>query len=105
MEEGGEVPPRFELGLLDSKSRVLTVTPWNRGETFVDIEVWKVAGNYGIKTIRAIEFTVKMLDIMRTFAFIIQLHTCVKEHRVSVVIRLTLLNCCCKFPRRNQYIF
>ncbi|KRZ81041.1 hypothetical protein T10_1908, partial [Trichinella papuae] len=24
------VPPRFELGLLDSKSRVLAVTPWNR---------------------------------------------------------------------------
>ncbi|KAK6636191.1 hypothetical protein RUM43_009849 [Polyplax serrata] len=24
------VPPRFELGSLDSKSRVLTITPWNR---------------------------------------------------------------------------
>ena len=24
-----EVPPRFELGSLDSKSRVLTITPWN----------------------------------------------------------------------------
>ena len=24
-----EVPPRFELGSLDSKSRVLTVTPWD----------------------------------------------------------------------------
>jgi hypothetical protein len=24
-----QVPPRFELGSLDSKSRVLTVTPWN----------------------------------------------------------------------------
>ncbi|KRZ72518.1 hypothetical protein T10_8513 [Trichinella papuae] len=24
-----KVPPRFELGLLDSKSRVLAVTPWN----------------------------------------------------------------------------
>ncbi|GBM51234.1 hypothetical protein AVEN_94636-1 [Araneus ventricosus] len=23
------VPPRFELGLLDSKSRALTITPWN----------------------------------------------------------------------------
>jgi hypothetical protein len=23
------VPPRFELGSLDSKSRVLTITPWN----------------------------------------------------------------------------
>ena len=24
-----EVPPRFELGSLDSESRVLTITPWN----------------------------------------------------------------------------
>ena len=23
------VPPRFELGSLDSKSKVLTITPWN----------------------------------------------------------------------------
>ena len=26
-----EFPPRFELGLLDSKSKVLTVTPWELG--------------------------------------------------------------------------
>ncbi len=25
-----QVPPRFELELLDSKSRVLTITPWDR---------------------------------------------------------------------------
>ena len=25
-----QVPPRFELGSLDSESRVLTITPWNR---------------------------------------------------------------------------
>ena len=25
-----EVPPRFELGSLDSKSRVLTITPWDQ---------------------------------------------------------------------------
>ena len=25
-----KVPPRFELGSLDSKSRVLTITPWDR---------------------------------------------------------------------------
>ena len=24
-----EVPPRFELGSLDSESRVLTITPWD----------------------------------------------------------------------------
>ena len=24
-----EIPPRFELGLVDSKSTVLTVTPWD----------------------------------------------------------------------------
>ena len=31
-EEGNrkrKVPPRFELGSLDSKSRVLTITPWD----------------------------------------------------------------------------
>ena len=26
-----KVPPRFELGSLDSESRVLTITPWNLG--------------------------------------------------------------------------
>lgn len=26
---GSKVPPRLELGLLDSESRVLTITPWN----------------------------------------------------------------------------
>ena len=33
----GKVPPRFELGSLDSESRVLTITPWDRlerGECF-----------------------------------------------------------------------
>ena len=25
----GQVPPRFELGSLDSESRVLTITPWD----------------------------------------------------------------------------
>ena len=29
-EKKVEVPPRFELGSLDSKSRVLTITPWGR---------------------------------------------------------------------------
>ncbi|KFD68472.1 hypothetical protein M514_19298 [Trichuris suis] len=28
-----QVPPRFELGLLDSKSRVLTVTLWNQAKS------------------------------------------------------------------------
>ena len=28
-EEKDEVPPRFELGSLDSESRVLTITPWD----------------------------------------------------------------------------
>lgn len=28
-KETGKVPPRFELGSLDSESRVLTITPWN----------------------------------------------------------------------------
>ena len=28
-EDIAEVPPRFELGSLDSKSRVLTITPWD----------------------------------------------------------------------------
>ena len=29
VEKLDEVPPRFELGSLDSESRVLTITPWN----------------------------------------------------------------------------
>ncbi|GIX87664.1 hypothetical protein CEXT_130541 [Caerostris extrusa] len=29
MYQKTKVPPRFELGSLDSKSRVLTITPWN----------------------------------------------------------------------------
>ena len=28
-EVNDQVPPRFELGSLDSESRVLTITPWN----------------------------------------------------------------------------
>ena len=28
-----QVPPRFELGSLDSKSRVLTITPWDHSYT------------------------------------------------------------------------
>jgi hypothetical protein len=31
-----QVPPRFELGLLDSESRVLTVTPRNRSISLTD---------------------------------------------------------------------
>ena len=34
-EEKNEVPPRFELGSLDSKSRVLTITPWDQREQSV----------------------------------------------------------------------
>ena len=29
IEANNKVPPRFELGSLDSESRVLTITPWN----------------------------------------------------------------------------
>ncbi|XP_036592475.1 60S ribosomal protein L23a-like [Trichosurus vulpecula] len=32
-----QVPPRFELGSLDSESRVLTITPWNR-RTAIDAQ-------------------------------------------------------------------
>ena len=31
-ESAAKVPPRFELGSLDSESRVLTITPWNRAD-------------------------------------------------------------------------
>ena len=31
--EKDEVPPRFELGSLDSESRVLTITPWDLVDT------------------------------------------------------------------------
>ena len=27
-----EVPPRLELGSLDSESKVLTITPWDQGQ-------------------------------------------------------------------------
>ena len=30
-----KVPPRFELGSLDSKSKVLTITPWDLLSKFV----------------------------------------------------------------------
>ena len=30
-----EVPPRLELGSLDSKSRVLTITPWDLYIAFI----------------------------------------------------------------------
>ncbi len=29
VEKHVKVPPRFELGSLDSESKVLTITPWN----------------------------------------------------------------------------
>ena len=29
VNENFKVPPRFELGSLDSESKVLTITPWN----------------------------------------------------------------------------
>ncbi|KAG8335585.1 hypothetical protein J6590_064295 [Homalodisca vitripennis] len=32
----GQVPPRFELGSLDSESRVLTITPWDPLRTGID---------------------------------------------------------------------
>ena len=35
-QQKDEVPPRFELGSLDSESRVLTITPW-------DLDVWESA--------------------------------------------------------------
>ena len=31
-----KVPPRFELGSLDSKSRVLTITPWDHTDAKVE---------------------------------------------------------------------
>ena len=32
-----QVPPRFELGSLDSESRVLTITPWDPGQFIYEI--------------------------------------------------------------------
>src|SRR4029434_8753967 len=32
-----KVPPRFELGSLNSESRVLTITPWNHGQKGSDV--------------------------------------------------------------------
>ena len=44
-----KVPPRFELGSLDSKSRVLTITPWGHynlvpAERFLNIH-WRACGS------------------------------------------------------------
>ena len=39
-KKSGQVPPRFELGSLDSKSRVLTITPWDLLATFCFIETF-----------------------------------------------------------------
>ena len=36
-----KVPPRFELGSLDSKSRVLTITPWDRYMLMKECENFK----------------------------------------------------------------
>ena len=35
-----EVPPRFELGSLDSKSRVLTITPWDHMIIILTLFAW-----------------------------------------------------------------
>ena len=35
-----EVPPRFELGSLDSKSRVLTITPWDHMIIILSLFAW-----------------------------------------------------------------
>ena len=42
MEKNTKVPPRFELGLLDSESRVLTVTPRNRCMEVIHLHLDKV---------------------------------------------------------------
>ena len=31
-QKEAEVPPRLELGSLDSESKVLTITPWDQGQ-------------------------------------------------------------------------
>ena len=40
-ESAAKVPPRFELGSLDSESRVLTITPWNRADNPAKLWIYK----------------------------------------------------------------
>ena len=35
-----QVPPRLELGSLDSESKVLTITPWDRSYKLKFIKIW-----------------------------------------------------------------
>ena len=43
METTRKVPPRLELGSLDSKSRVLTITPWGlQGRLLKKYLLWQI---------------------------------------------------------------
>ena len=55
-----KVPPRFELGLLDSESRVLTVTP--RNHTVSNNEIRLVQKGYAAK--RPVRIYVKIINII-----------------------------------------
>ena len=50
-----QVPPRFELGSLDSESKVLTITPWDRnmeGVKFQRIKTWRPGESEGKSFLR-----------------------------------------------------
>ena len=60
-----QVPPRFELGSLDSKSRVLTITPWNPG-CYNDkiVPIWLLI-QWPIGTKRFVSCRVRTGDLVR----------------------------------------
>ena len=62
-----EVPPRLELGSLDSKSRVLTITPWDlHNIVFINIIlctcIYNVCGEKVLKEVVPPRFELGSLD-------------------------------------------
>ena len=74
-----QVPPRFELGSLDSESRVLTITPWDQhGMRMVKMIRFKEYCTYG-------PFSFTRCDNSR-----IARHTILSSTKMLVVVALLL---------------
>ncbi len=54
-----KVPPRFELGSLDSESKVLTITPWDLGWGRVD-SIEKSSHNFPLYCVRLANLFVRI---------------------------------------------
>ena len=57
-----KVPPRFELGLLDSESRVLTITPWDQLDVRNSAIQNKLQSNKTRKAAEARHFKILILN-------------------------------------------